>query len=138
MWLLHCFFVGKQFLIFIFGYREVGLVVKNVEVTTGEISVNLNEELLSKKKSSSDSVSQANKVAGSALSSADAEKPPKKPPLAALTKSITMFPEKVCCFLHNIDCFLSVIHFPVVYTLLTIDLMGCYFCSYIWLVMGND
>ncbi|XP_015579784.2 protein SABRE [Ricinus communis] len=77
-----------------FGHdREVGVIIRNVDVTSGEVTVNLNEKLLSKKKTS-DTSSQTDKaLVGSAIAK-DPQR--KQSPLVAIIKYSSMFPEKVC------------------------------------------
>lgn len=81
---------------FFFGHREAGIVIKNVDISSGEITLNLNEELLLKSKSSSKSSSNSDSVIGSQADSASNKKPSKKQQrLAAFSKYSSMFPEKV-------------------------------------------
>ncbi|XVF36567.1 hypothetical protein REPUB_Repub19eG0068700 [Reevesia pubescens] len=88
-----------------FGHdREAGVVVRNVDINCGEIVVNLNEELLSKKKKPPDVFSQTDKVKGSAADSVTTKKPQKKPAaILAFTKYTSMFPEKICFNLPKLD-----------------------------------
>ncbi|KAH7846573.1 hypothetical protein Vadar_015665 [Vaccinium darrowii] len=75
-----------------FGHdREAGIIVKNVDVTSGEVTLNLNEELLPRKKNSSDSAHAA-------------KKPEEKQaaPLS-LTKYSSMIPEKLSFNLPKLD-----------------------------------
>lgn len=75
-------------------FREAGVVVKNVDITSGEVMLNLNEELFLKKKSSPDTLSHASETT---LESSTTKSPQeKKSPLLAITKFTSMFPEKVC------------------------------------------
>lgn len=73
------------------GHRDAGVIVKNVEVTSGEVFLNLNEELFYKRNSSYDTLSHANKanIDSSTLELAHQ----KRSPLLNITKS--WFPEKV-------------------------------------------
>ncbi|KAF7139251.1 hypothetical protein RHSIM_Rhsim07G0212900 [Rhododendron simsii] len=90
-------------LIWTFG-REAGIVVKNVDITSGEVTLNLNEELLIRKKSSSDS-----SVVDSSFESSTSKKPEEK--RAAL---LSVIPEKVSFnlpkldvkFVHRVHCLL--------------------------------
>lgn len=77
-----------------FGCREVGVIIQNVDINSGEVTVNLNEELLSRKKSSSDAFAHTDKelVADSSVSKNQHNKQSK---LVAITKYTSMFPEKV-------------------------------------------
>lgn len=78
-----------------FGHdSEVGLIIKNVDVTCGEVTMNLNEQLFLKKTSSSNT-SHTDEVIGSAVDSVPARRPDKKQVLASLTKYTSIFPEKV-------------------------------------------
>lgn len=73
-----------------YGYRDAGVIVKNVEVTSGEVFINLNEELFNKGNISYDT-SHANEanIDSSTLKLANQ----KKSPLLNITKA--WFPEKV-------------------------------------------
>lgn len=78
-------------------YREAGILIKNVDVTGGDVYVVLNEDFLIKKRStntnslSGEIVKETNAAGGS-------RKQEKKHPILAITKSASMFPEKVCKF----------------------------------------
>lgn len=72
----------------------MGIVVKNVDLRSGEVFVNLNEELLLKRKSSAEAVFQAQEVMATSEAGA-AEKPQKKPAVLSISKYASMFPEKV-------------------------------------------
>ncbi|KAJ6939626.1 hypothetical protein NC651_005939 [Populus alba x Populus x berolinensis] len=74
--------------------REVGVIIQNVDINSGEVTVNLNEELLSRKKSSSDAFAHTDKelVADSSVSKNQHNKQSK---LVAITKYTSMFPEKL-------------------------------------------
>lgn len=76
------------------GSREVGVVVKDVDLRSGEVFVNLNEELLLKRKSAAEDVFQAQEVMGT-LEAGAAEKPQKKPAVLGISKYASMLPEKV-------------------------------------------
>ncbi|RXH92588.1 hypothetical protein DVH24_033484 [Malus domestica] len=88
-----------------FGHdREVGVMIKNVDIACGEITVNLNEELLSKSKSSSQTSFQPDNVLGSATDSVASKKPHKKQQMiVALSKYTSLFPEKVSFSLPKLD-----------------------------------
>ena len=77
-----------------FGCREVGVIIQNVDINSGDVTVNLNEELFSRKKSSSNAIAHTDKelVADSAVSKNQHNKQSK---LVAITKYTSMFPEKV-------------------------------------------
>lgn len=69
-----------------------------MDINCGEISLSLNEELLSKKKKSSDVSSQTDKM-GSTVDSAAVKNPQKnQAAVLALSKYTSIFPEKVCDF----------------------------------------
>lgn len=76
--------------------REAGVLVRNLDITIGEVRVNLNEDFLLKEKGLSDTspdpaseVVQANKESGSA------KKQQGKEALSAVCKYTSIFPEKV-------------------------------------------
>lgn len=76
-----------------FGYRDAGLVIKNVEISSGDIIVNLKDEMFVKNKSSSHTTSHANEAN---IDSTTTKSPHKKQsPNLAITKLISLFPEKV-------------------------------------------
>ncbi|KAL2893065.1 Protein SABRE [Bienertia sinuspersici] len=76
-----------------FGHnREFGIVVTDVDVSCGEISMNLNEELLQKRKTSS--VVTSDPVTESMGDNRAVNSPPKKEELSSMTKLATLFPEK--------------------------------------------
>ncbi|KAL7219576.1 hypothetical protein ACSBR2_012602 [Camellia fascicularis] len=80
-----------------FGHdREAGVVIKNVDITSGEVTLNLNEELFLKTKGSSDAFSHAAEVVESSVESSPAKKPQKKQAtLLSVTKYASIIPEKV-------------------------------------------
>lgn len=95
-----CLILQSKVSIFIsFGFREVGVIVQNLDITSGEVTVNLNEELLSKKKTSSDAFSQ---TGSNAVSVASTNPQKKQSALVGITKHASMFPEKVSQLLHAI------------------------------------
>ncbi|WVZ20165.1 hypothetical protein V8G54_007487 [Vigna mungo] len=84
---------------------EVGIVIKSMDISSGEVNVNLNEELLLKRKSSSEFSSGPGSKVGSHADSVSAKGPSKKmQTLVAFSKYSSMFPEKVV----NLTNFLSV------------------------------
>ncbi|KAJ1424735.1 hypothetical protein SESBI_11442 [Sesbania bispinosa] len=86
------------------GSKEVGIIIKNVDISSGEITLNLNEELLLKSKSSSQSSSSSGSIIGPQADSVSKEKPSKKQQkLAAFSKYSSMFPEKVNFDLPKLD-----------------------------------
>jgi hypothetical protein len=88
----------KDLTIVSFVCREVGVVIKNLDITSGEVTVSLNEKLLSKNKRSSDAISHSDEVIESTVDSVAAKNPQNKKGLGALSKYTTLFPEKVCQF----------------------------------------
>ncbi|XP_009607444.1 protein SABRE-like isoform X1 [Nicotiana tomentosiformis] len=85
-----------------FGHdREAGVVVRNVDIRNGEISVNLNEELLLKKKS----VDTSHVAIKPINESGTTEKTEKKPAAFAVMreKYASMFPEKLSFTLPKVD-----------------------------------
>ncbi|KAL6983111.1 hypothetical protein U1Q18_016505 [Sarracenia purpurea var. burkii] len=79
-----------------FGHdREAGIVVKNVDITSGEVILNLSEELFPKKKSSSDTFSNAAEVGDLSLSGSSKNPEKKQAALLSVTKYAFMIPEKV-------------------------------------------
>ncbi|KAJ7965889.1 Golgi-body localization protein domain isoform 1 [Quillaja saponaria] len=88
-----------------FGHdREVGIVIKNVDVSCGEVAVNLNEQLLSKTKRSQNTSLDSDRVIWPSVDSTTAKKLQKKQEaVAALSKYTSMFPEKVCFNLPKLD-----------------------------------
>ncbi|KAJ0087364.1 hypothetical protein Patl1_08685 [Pistacia atlantica] len=83
-----------------FGHdREAGVVIQNVDITCGDVTVGLNEELLSKKKKSPDAFVHTEKVTeltSDSVASVKADK--KQASLATLTKYASIFPEKDTSF----------------------------------------
>ncbi|KAL9272149.1 SABRE-like protein [Drosera capensis] len=83
-----------------FGHvREAGVVVKDVDLACGNVTVTLNEEFQKSKKSStvSDALKDSSSVHGT-------EKiPSKKQGMSSVTKVSTVFPEKVSFDLPNLD-----------------------------------
>lgn len=73
--------------------REVGIVIKNVDISCGEVTVNLNERLLVKRKRSSESPSVSDRSIGSNVDHTST-----KPSLTKeekLARYSSLFPEKV-------------------------------------------
>ncbi|KAK7321271.1 hypothetical protein VNO77_31751 [Canavalia gladiata] len=76
-----------------FGHdSEVGIVIRNVDVSIGEVTMNLNEGLLVKKKSSSESSSGSDKNTGSNVDSTSTKQPSKKE--QAIAGFSSRFPQK--------------------------------------------
>lgn len=72
------------------------MIIQNVDIACGDVTVSLNEELLSKKKKSPDAFIHTEKVTESTSDSVASVKPDKKQAsLAALTTYASIFPEKV-------------------------------------------
>ncbi|GMN40176.1 hypothetical protein TIFTF001_009410 [Ficus carica] len=88
-----------------FGHdREVGVVIKNVDITSEEVTVNLNEDMLSKNKGSLQPTSQSDKVIEATVASLDSRKENKKQSVVvALSKYTSIFPEKCCFNLPKLD-----------------------------------
>ncbi|XP_020218640.1 protein SABRE isoform X1 [Cajanus cajan] len=88
-----------------FGHdREVGIVIKSMDISSGEVTMNLHEELLLKSKSRSESSSGSDSIIGSHADSAITRGPPKKQQtLAAFSKYSSLFPEKVSFNLPKLD-----------------------------------
>ncbi|KAJ1421322.1 FMP27, GFWDK domain [Sesbania bispinosa] len=77
-----------------FGHdREVGIIIKNLDISIGEVTVNLNEGLLVKKKSSLESPSGSDRNVTSNIDSMSTEQPSKKQ--QTLASYTSRFPEKV-------------------------------------------
>lgn len=82
--------------------REAGIVVRNLDITCGEVRVNVNEDFLLKEKGASDTSLHPTSGAEQATLSQElnketesAKKPQGKQLLSALSKYTSMFPEKV-------------------------------------------
>ncbi|PIN12656.1 hypothetical protein CDL12_14731 [Handroanthus impetiginosus] len=88
-----------------FGHnREAGVVVRNLDITSGEVRVNLNEDLLLKEKVSSDSSPQPTSgVVSASKESGSAKKPQGKQTLSALFKYTPLLPEKAAFTLPKLD-----------------------------------
>lgn len=71
----------------------MGILIKSVDISIGEVTVNLNEGLLVKKKSSVESSSGSEKSVGSNVDSMSAKEPPKK--REKIIGYISKFPQKV-------------------------------------------
>lgn len=84
LWLLSCV------LLLLFEHREVGIVIKNVDVSIGEVTVNLNERLLIKKKRSSESSSGSDRSSVDPMSTKQSSTKQEK-----LARFSSLFPEKV-------------------------------------------
>lgn len=86
-----------------FGHdREAGVVVRNVEIGTGDVSINLNEVLLLKRKGE-DAFSSTDVALKEVNESGTAEKPVKPPANSAIMKYASMFPEKLSFVLPKLD-----------------------------------
>lgn len=98
-------FVCEEFgLLVDFGpHRETGVIFNNIDISLGDISVDLNENLLSKKKKSSDTHADQ-PVQSTTDADIIAKKQQKKQDtLAAITKHASLFPEKVSLTLPKLD-----------------------------------
>ncbi|KAL7085464.1 hypothetical protein ACP275_14G282700 [Erythranthe tilingii] len=94
-----------------FGHnREAGVVVRNLDITSGEVSININEDFLLKEKGiSNTSPHPASGAVPSDKNSESAKKLQGKQALSsALSKYTSMFPEKVAFTLPKLD--VKVIH----------------------------
>ncbi|XP_043712424.1 protein SABRE isoform X1 [Telopea speciosissima] len=87
-----------------FGHdREIGVVIKNVDITSGEVVVNLNEEFFLKKRTS-ETIPQEDVVGGTTLDSGVAKKLQKKQnAVMSLKKYTSVFPEKVSFSMPKLD-----------------------------------
>ncbi|TMX00067.1 hypothetical protein EJD97_001436, partial [Solanum chilense] len=86
-----------------FGHdREAGVVVRNVEIGTGDVSINLNEELLLKRKGE-DAFSSKDVAIKAVNESGTADKPVKPPVNLAIMKYASIFPEKLSFVLPKLD-----------------------------------
>ncbi|KAL2505954.1 RNA pol II promoter Fmp27 protein domain [Abeliophyllum distichum] len=84
--------------------REAGVVVKKLDVTSGEVCINLNEELLYKESGPPDNSSQPPfEVLPANIESASIKKPQKKKDFSAITKYTSVIPEKVDFTLPKLD-----------------------------------
>lgn len=89
-----------------FGLREAGVSVKNLDIIVGEVTANLNEALLSKSKTSTDT-SQIEIVPAVDSATAAQKQNKKQVAVTALAKYTSMIPEKVSDFIgQGIWCFL--------------------------------
>lgn len=79
-------------------FRKSGVCIRNVEIQSGEVAMNLNETMLSKSKSSSTISSQTDTVPN--VDSVTTKKMNKKQAaVAALMKKAPLIPEQVCLML---------------------------------------
>ncbi|KAF5739794.1 Golgi-body localization protein domain isoform 1 [Tripterygium wilfordii] len=87
-----------------FGHdREVGVIIQDVDMTSGEVTVTLNEEMFSKK-TPADANSSTDKVMGLPPDSMAAQNSNKKPAgVVALSKYSSLMPEKVSFNLPKLD-----------------------------------
>jgi hypothetical protein len=89
--------------VFLTEFRAVGIVVRNVEVTSGDVILNFDEDSFPKSKQSSASL-RSDEVRTSATAASSAKKPHKEHQLvAALAKYSSSFPEKVSFSLPKLD-----------------------------------
>ncbi|KAM3395972.1 hypothetical protein P3S68_004978 [Capsicum galapagoense] len=82
--------------------REAGVVVRNVDIATGDVSIILNDELLFKRKGG-DAFSSKDVAIKAVTESGTAEKPVKTSANLAIMKYASMFPEKLCFMLPKLD-----------------------------------
>ncbi|GFP89565.1 upf0378 protein kiaa0100 [Phtheirospermum japonicum] len=84
--------------------REAGVVVRDLDITCGEVRVNLNEDFLLKKKGLSDQSPQpASGVVLADKESGSAKKPQGRQALSAVSKFTSMFPQKAAFTLPKLD-----------------------------------
>jgi hypothetical protein len=74
-----------------FGHRDI--VINNVDISIGEVTVNLNERLLAKKERSSESPSGSDRSKGSTVDPMSTKQSSTKE--EKLERYISLFPEKV-------------------------------------------
>ncbi|KAI9106951.1 hypothetical protein K1719_022479 [Acacia pycnantha] len=88
-----------------FGHdREVGIIIKNVDISSGEVTVNLNEELLLGSKSSSEPPFTSDRAIEPNVDLVSSKKPTnKQQALASFFKYSLVFPEKVSFNLPKLD-----------------------------------
>ncbi|KAK6116092.1 hypothetical protein DH2020_008361 [Rehmannia glutinosa] len=83
---------------------EAGVVIKDLDITCGEVRVNLNEDFLLKEKGLSDtSPHPASGVVPADKESGSAKKPQGKQALSAVLKYTSIFPEKAAFTLPKLD-----------------------------------
>ncbi|KAK7385404.1 hypothetical protein VNO78_31121 [Psophocarpus tetragonolobus] len=96
------FIIGKFSVLCEFGHdREIGIIIKNVEISIGEVTLNLNESFLVKKKSSSESSSSFEKNKRLNDDSASTKDPSKK--RETILGYISKFPQKVSFNLSKVN-----------------------------------
>ncbi|KAK9070488.1 hypothetical protein SSX86_010890 [Deinandra increscens subsp. villosa] len=97
-------FICEEFgLLFEFGsHREMGVNVKNIDIALGEISVDLNEDLISQKKKFSDTHVEEPVQATTESDIANTQQK-KQATLAAITKHTPFFPEKISLTMPKLD-----------------------------------
>lgn len=71
----------------------MGIIIRNVDISSGEITVNLNEGLFVKKKKTLESPSPSDRSTGSNVDSVSTKQPSKKQQI--LAGFSPLFPEKV-------------------------------------------
>ncbi|KAG8369181.1 hypothetical protein BUALT_Bualt15G0124500 [Buddleja alternifolia] len=86
--------------------REAGVVIRNLDITSGEVHINLNEDLLLKEKGTSPQ--SAPEVVPANKESGPAKKPQGKQALSAVLKYTSIIPEKVAFTLPKLD--VKVVH----------------------------
>lgn len=91
-----------------FGHdREAGVVVRNVDIATGDVFIDLNEELLLKR-NAEDAFSSTDVAIKAVNESGTSEKPMKAPANLAVMKYASMFPEKLSFVLPKLD--MKIVH----------------------------
>nr|GEU34142.1 protein SABRE [Tanacetum cinerariifolium] len=98
-------FICEEFgLLVDFGpHRETGVIFNNIDISLGDISVDLNENLLSKKKQSSDTHADQPVQSTTEADIVAKTRQKKQDTLAAITKHASLFPEKVSLTLPKLD-----------------------------------
>ncbi|KAL7583710.1 hypothetical protein Lser_V15G44672 [Lactuca serriola] len=101
------YFICEEFgLLFEFGHhREMGVSIKNIDISLGEVSVDLNDDLISKKKKSLDTHDDEPVQSTTTTTDSDiAKKQQKKQAtFVTITKYTSLFPEKVSITLPKLD-----------------------------------
>nr|XP_043614487.1 protein SABRE-like [Erigeron canadensis] len=79
-------------------HRETGVIIRNTDISLGEISVDLNEDLISKTKSSNTHVAEQVVVKSTPQTNKK-----QQDALSAITKCTSFFPEKISLTLPKVD-----------------------------------
>ncbi|CAH1450829.1 unnamed protein product [Lactuca virosa] len=84
-------------------HREMGVSIKNIDISLGEISVDLNEDLISKKKKSLDSYDDEPVQSTTTTTDSEKKQQKKQATFVTITKYTYLFPEKVSITLPKLD-----------------------------------